>query len=336
MPTKIVFLRPKGAGLFRSQLRSDTLFGALCWSLQTITNGLLKDLLPGYHGDSAKHQPFFLSSAFPFLEDAQGNRSLFLPHPMEPYRNFESDKKPADAQAAKQVMRNHKRSEKRQTWISWEAFNTRFAGNDSHLPPNVLPKVSTRAVTHNSIDRRYLGTTVVADSGQLFHTNENYLDWDSGDKSAHWKPGLYFLVQGNFDLIKPALRFLEHFGIAGDRGTGKGHFQIDWETIELPESPNANARLNLSLYHPTASEAKALDASSDRLFRYRLVDRQGRHLHQKEYRQPGYFFFGEGSVFPLIPELGAFPGKNLIIGNRNSTDDVQRYGRGFMLNIKIQ
>ncbi len=341
MQDSIVYLRPQGPGLFRSGLRSDTLWGALCWAIRMVyKNGdaVLNNLLDAYAIPDNTSGAFYLSSAFPFVFSQDEAKYHFLPHPFEPYRNQEPEAIPTGPSAQKNMLRDEKRRQKQLKWIAWEVFSARFCGDDRNTAPSFSPIIGTRAMTHNSIDRTRLGTIETQNGGLLFHTNENYLSIEGRGDLSGWESGLYFLVKGNFSILEPALRFLEHFGIAGDRGTGKGHFRIDWEEVKIPESPEPNARFCLSLYHPSESEAGDLDKSTDRVFRYQLADRQGRHLMERDYLQNGYFCFGEGSVFPILPNSKQFPGKNIEVRAEDRSSDihrVHRYGHAFMLDIKI-
>lgn len=344
MKTTIVYLHPKGAGLFRSELRSDTLWGAICWALRLLEGPQrVKQFIEDCEQDEPE-KALSLSSAFPFVEQGKDKIVHFLPRPMEPHRPLEhkEDERDLSPAQAKVKMREHKKQQKQSAWMSWEHFSYHFCGQEPDLPAVKAPKLDTRAMTHNAIDRRVLGTMDAAGGGQLFHTEERYLNWprDSEDST-----GLYFMVNGNVNAIVPALRLLEHLGIAGDRATGKGFFKISWAEAEVPEPAEPNARLCLSFYHPDGQmrELKALDQEASPNWRYRLVGRRGRNSLVTKYVQNGFYFFGEGSVFPLIPEMQGVPGQ--IRPVYNSLTDAQadgldhvphRYGRAFMLNIHVK
>jgi CRISPR-associated protein Csm4 len=351
MKAKIVYLQPQSAGLFRSKLRSDTLWGALCWAMRMVEQdggAKLGQLLAAYAEPQEEGiAPFYLSSAFPYLsrqdEHGQEQKRLFLPYPLEPYRDQSPEKLPSDPQALKELMRIHKKQEKRKQWISWEVFSARFCGGPTSVVnvDTVLPRIGARAMAHSSIDRTRLGTLDTKQGGLLYHTNENYLYFEADTKEREWSDaGLYFLVQTeDFAPLEPALRFLEDFGLAGDRSTGKGHFRIEWQDIEAPEASEAGekaARLCLSLYHPTQAEAQAIDNAKGRLCRYKLEDRQGRYSWQKKHIQTGHFCFAEGSVFPRLDALQGHPGQNKLLPSQDgASHPVYRYGHGFMLDIKI-
>ena len=349
MKAKIVYLQPQSAGLFRSELRSDTLWGALCWAMRMVEQdggAKLEQLLAAYDGQQEEGiAPFYLSSAFPYLsrqdEHGQEHKRHFLPYPLEPYRDLNPEKLPSDPQELKELMRNHKKQEKRRQWISWEAFAAKFCRAAAPVADTAWPRVGTRAMAHSSIDRTRLGTLDTKQGGLLYHTNENYLYFEAETKERQWSDaGLYFLVQTeDFAPLEPALRFLEDFGLAGDRSTGKGHFRIEWQDIEVPEAAAEGedaARLCLSLYHPTQAEAQAIDDAKGRFCRYKLVDRQGRHSWQKKHVQTGHFCFAEGSIFPHLDCLQGHPGQNKLVRHKNGNiHPVYRYGHGFMLDIKI-
>ena len=338
MQAKIVYLRPRGSGLFRSQLRSDTLWAAICWSIRMVQGEkALVSLLQNYDTPEEEESAFFLSSSFPFLYAEGGLKHHFLPHPIEPFRSTvpEPENAPDSPNGWKKRIREAKERKDRSRWLDFATFGANFTDQHNDQSSVSQPWFGTRAMTHNAIDRTRLGTLDTEGGGLLFHTLENYVIPSAKD-ARDWSAGLYFLVKGNFKAIEPALRFLEHSGIAGDRGTGKGHFQIDWDTVDLPEAATPNACMTLSLFRPKQMEAMLLDQAKDqRLLRYQLVDRQGRHLLQSDFMQKGYFFFGEGSIFPIDEIQGKFPGRNENLGKHQAGHDVFRYGRAFMLNIKL-
>lgn len=343
-----VYLTPKGAGLFKSELRSDTLWAAICWAHGYLYGSdEVEALIQLYTSPEKAEKAFFISSAFPYYHikcgDACDELLRFLPYPIEPYRSAQIEKSASTPKLAKESMRKNKKVNR--PWIDWDTFSAVFCGN-SQLTKSAnfpMPSLAQTATTHNTIDRRWLSTLSVNDNGQLFHTNEKYLQIDV-DPRCQVTSGLYFLVQGNFSVIQPALRLLSHLGIAGDRSSGKGHFDIRWEEVEVPEHSAPNARLCLSLYRPkTDVELPAIEEARDnkyRYFQYRLVKRQGRFQTTSRYLQPSFFFFGEGSIFPKIQALEGIPGQVFPVFDKQTDIDnhgynPHRYGHGLMLNIQI-
>jgi CRISPR type III-A-associated RAMP protein Csm4 len=349
MQATAVYLTPKGAGLFRSELRSDTLWAAICWAHGYLNGSKgIEELIALYTSPSDKEDTFFISSAFPYYKIKCGDNCdkllRFLPHPIEPYRDKQTVYDSSSVRRAKESMRSNKINKRE--WISWDEFSVRFCGN-KQLTDTInfpTPSLAQTATTHNTIDRARLGTLTVNDSGQLFHTNENYLQLKI-DPRCEVRSGLYFLVTGNFSVIEPALRLLSHLGIAGDRSSGKGDFNIDWESVDVPEHGEPNARLCLSLYRPRVNdELPAIESAKNSMHRYlqyKLIKRQGRFQMTSRYLQPSFLFFGEGSIFPNIGELQGVPGQVFSIfdgvpGIKQPAYNPHRYGHGLMLNVQIK
>lgn len=365
---KIVYLEARGRGAYRSRLRSDTLWGLLCWKMRQLAEALgdqgfdLGKFINAY-GKEESAEAFFISSAFPWVERG-GKRTHFLPAPIIQAPLFEhaagvSWKNPA---VAKSKLRERKAMEKkRKGWLSWQHFAYQFA--DGAAPDNARDQIwlKTVAITHNQIDRRRLGTFRAGDSGQLFHMNENYLEWSLSGDSANEvdKHGLYFLLDGaDTSRVEGALRLLDTLGVGGDHRTGKGSFKIyvepdvhqltksdhlSQDQFSLPkvDAQSANARLSLSLYHPrnAPSELEVFDAAArqePRFWQYRLEPRQGRNVHQGQVLQDGKLVFAEGSIFPLVADQAPYPGENWRAGKHRLGHDIYRFGHAFMLNIKLK
>jgi CRISPR-associated protein Csm4 len=329
--THVVYLKPIGAGGFRVPLRSDTLWPALCWAIRMVFDrATLENFLEDYKRQETESQAFFLSSAFLFKEDEKGNKIHFFPAPLLPFRASETGSlaslSPRDI---KLTIRGNKKKEKLAGLLSKPHLEYVIGAGQPEIPKIKPPTLLERAMTHNTIDRIIGSTLTLNERGQLFHMDEYYIP---GTNS-----GLFFLLRGNLELVKPALRFLEHFGIGGDRSTGKGRFEIS-EPIEftVAEPSEPNAVMTLSLYHPDPSELAFWKNSDKILLNYRFEDRQGRNYFQGErfLHNRSLMFFKEGSVFPLIPGRDRY-GKNEITARHREGFDIQRYGFGFMINVKI-
>lgn len=364
---KIVYLEARGRGAYRSQLRSDTLWGMLCWRIRQMAEALgennfeLSRFIQSYK--KAAPESFYVSSAFPWIEQG-GERTHFLPSPiiLPPLHEKVAAISWQNPTAAKNFMRERKGEEKRRKgWLSWQHFAYHFAGGSAPTVGHAQVQRRTLAVTHNQIDRRRLGTFSENENGQLFHMNENYLDWSAIDatKGAVDRHGLYFLLAGeDTSRVEGALRLLDTLGMGGDRRTGKGSFRIYVEPdvydlqkstylkqaqFSLPHvsTADANARLNLSLYHPHCGqdELQAYEGAAEkegRFWQYRLEARQGRNVHQGQVLQDGKLLFTEGSVFPMIVDQKPYPGQNWQAGKHRMGHDIFRFGHAFLLNIKLK
>lgn len=330
MKCKIVYLKPRNS--FKNPLRSDTLFGSLCWAISMIHgNQKLDDLLKGYHEKDLAF-PFFISSAFPYLIKEE-NPICFLPLPIEPVKTTDVI---ADSFKNERLkLRQWKKAGKR-TYTNVEHFEYSYCSGKAPNLVAVAPKIEVLPITHNTIDRVIGGTLSINDHGQLFHTNEYFLKPKQANKQKQ-QAGLYFLLKGDDQLLEGPLRFLEHYGIGGDRSTGRGRFDISAiKDFELKEPDEANAVMALSLYYPTEKERTFYQNVEDRVLNYKLVERKGWKALQKGSQKLPHLLFKEGSLFPPLPwNEDLLYGESPKAGVHDAGYDITRYGFGFMIKIKI-
>lgn len=335
MKYSVVRLEPFGPGTFKAPLRSDTIWNALCWSIRLVYgNDQLNSFLHAYDEDSPN--ALFISSAFPFVK-RDNNLEYFLPAPLHlpPSTEPPSHSRALDPVEVKKVMRKRKKEQEKGKMLSQSLFEYRYCeGPEPDLNFNFeAPKVKSQAFTHNTIDRLTGGTLNMGDSGQLYHTNEYYLDY--GKKGEKIQAGFYFLVSGPLEKWEGALRFLEHFGIGGDRSIGKGRFKWEWDDPEIREPGNANACMTLSLYRPTGEELNQIEKAKGPLT-YEIDPRQGRRYSGKEnYLKDGKILFREGSVFPLEAGVATGRGANEIVGKHEDGHNLLHYGKALMTKVKI-
>lgn len=162
-----------------------------------------------------------------------------------------------------------------------------------------------------------------------------FFDWRFFQKDA----GLYCITDAEGDLFAELLQLfvqLGEMGIGTDRNVGGGKFEVETDTIELPEVKDANATLILSLYLPTEEELPNLGLETSR---YNLTLRGGYMAgsDKEEYRhlwKKNIYMFDVASHFPTDMELN---GK--IVDLRPNWNEpmhpVYRSGKPFCLPIKI-
>lgn len=324
MQRKIIYLKPHSS--FRAAMRSDTLWGACCWGMRLLYGkGYLEAFLESYQTPDTDVKPFYISSAFPFLEK-NNQRIPFLPPPV---RQVEYYKESAGKsyEEEKQQMRRWKTAGDNQ-WLSKAQFEYAFCGI-TPAPKQLVghPAIEVRPMTHNTIDR-LVGSTLTANNrGQLFHTEERYVL----EKERKQNAGLYFLAAGNTDLLESVLRLLEHLGIGGDRSIGKGRFDMEWEDFDIHEPSDANGLMALSLYHPNPEELLKLEKSQDPVLNYKTIVRQGwKAAHNKK----PVLYLEEGSVIPILSDKQVW-GRNAYAGEHEQGYPITQYGHGFMIKVKI-
>lgn len=328
MQCKIVYLKPRSS--YRPAMHSDTLWGALCWAMRMLYGEQrLEDFINSYGSGEqvGAASPIYISSAFPYWQKADGEKVHYFPRPLR-----EAEPEDGDYDTLNEAI---------------DAFRKRKRDKPLPLMPlkdfedgewakgKVVPKQKTSPMAHNTINRLTGSTLTANGQGQLFHTAERHLYLPSGHAKEE-STGLYFLADGDTETLQALLRMLEHFGIGGDRSSGKGRFDIEMpaEDFHIEEPATANARMALSLYHPTKIELDQYDASpADSPLQYRTVVRQGWKASRQ--KKPT-LYFSEGSVFPFLPEnSGPRLGQNADGGTHEEGHPITQYGFGFMINLNI-
>lgn len=308
----LIKLKPQSS--YISDLRSDTLWGLIIFSMSLIyEEQKLKSIIEGFRSGQP---PFLISSAFPFVENSSEEIIYLFPKPKgKSYR-------PDDNQLSS--VEKYKKFKKLK-WLSMDNFE-KYINNElddvSFFPEYLQVSFSLDEDKKKPVKERKYKTT--NDTGLIFDTinNEDYIKTSidrlsgttkvkDGKGQLHYsheiysKGGLFFLLDGNIDLVKPALNFLQHYGFGGDRSSGKGFFiveVVDDFKLRLPD--NTNKWMTLSLYSPDSEEISALQKSGkDNLF-YELTYRSGRRNNvvfpDKQFEKNSIVCFTEGSVFPDI------------------------------------
>jgi CRISPR-associated protein Csm4 len=331
---KIIYLEPKST--FRTDLRSDTLWGMICWAIRNIYgNSDLENFMQSHINNKPE---FIISSPFPYTT-IENKRTIFFPRPIIPEKYLDKSiinrkEKIEKAQQRKDI--------KKIQFLDYNNYINIISGVKrlSEVLNNIVnrndvsksPVLKSESITHNTVDRLKGGSLILKDGGQLFHVDEFYFDIKVDENE---KAGLFFLVKGNTDKLEGALRYLEHIGIGGDRNIGKGYFEIKIEDFDFEEPEEYNAVTNLSLYYPTKEELATFEGNE--LFNYQLEERQGymSFLKHKNFDKPATMMFKEGSVFPVIDN--DVYGINPIVKNKSESQpyNVYQYGIGFMIKMKI-
>lgn len=322
----IVRLKPRGS--LTSELRSDTLFGAIAWATSALWG---EDVLLGWLERFARRDPpFLLSSAAPYSEQSDGHIQYYMPRPwswprQKPARNL------AEYRLSKRV--------KKVRWIPREWFLRIAAGEE--LEPLTMagqapraPGFETRAVMHNVIDRVRWSTGGPGSAGNVFYLEERFASRGSG---------LYFLVDLRDSSVAPVLKgtlaLLEHVGLGGNVSRGRGHFTFSVEDASpdfLPRVQDPTHFVTLSLYYPRAEE-REMFASHSQSCAYQLAWRRGKvggrfYATGHPWKRAVNYFI-EGSVLPWRKEqpIGENP---LVKQLENGRMRIQSYGFSFAVPMR--
>ena len=156
----------------------------------------------------------------------------------------------------------------------------------------------------------------------------------------HQKAGLYCLTDAKdeqFETLLSLFKSLGETGLGTDRNIGGGKFEAIPGVLELPDIPDANQTMLLSLYIPVKEEIPQLSLQTAN---YELLLRGGymagssedslRHL-----RKRSVYMFNVGSLFPTT---GSLTGKIVNLApawNDERMHPVYRSGRPFYIPVKI-
>lgn len=293
---KIIYLKPLSG--YATPLRSDTLWGMLCWGIRHIwgETGLVAFLDDCNTGNP----PFVVSSAFPYKQYGT-DRVPFFPNPIA-FPNEHQDNKEESLISAEL----RKKYRKAFAYVNLDDFSAIIKGEltarnlrqrlrDIYDEEKRLADEATRngkpreervislneveqtapylenfSMTHNTINRLRGGTLdLPVDggapgemAGQLFHSPEHYWTDKYADPDQESNTGIFFLADGpDTGKLEAVLRLFRHWGFGADRTSGKGFFDayIPDEDFTFPLPGDANAMLNLSLFRPTDAESKTFD-----------------------------------------------------------------------------
>lgn len=311
----IVYLKPRSS-FSKAILRSDTLFGAICWSIRALYGeSELKDLLESYTSDTA---PFIVSSVFPYIQKkSEPERLLFLPRPMlleeeKESSNIEEYRKQKKIGKAKYITQKVFTSISDGTYASKREQYVAYSGvimtnEEQEKLKDLRNFLEDTEIAHNTINR-------LTGAANLYHESAVTVL-----NQKEFSNGFYFLVKldPKFDkdycsMLKAALRLLEEKGFGGNSSIGFGHCEIETQqNSPICERPNGKYLMTLSLMYPSAIDQSHLRSNKDRT--YALLERRKGFLESaylkdsnlsqvKRVWKPTLFMLSEGAVFPCDEE----------------------------------
>lgn len=336
---KAVYLYPQGS--FQTPLRSDTLWGMLCWGIRALygeaeLENMLRDAVSG-------KPEFIISSTMPFYETG-GEKHRFYPLPYNLAAQPDAVSTAKSLPERKREYRQRKQIKKIK-YLTEKDFKRAIEGKlrkENLLKTDsakVRPTVASVIVTHNTIDRISLSTLDKEDAagnlaGQLFHNEEFFVNL-KGVKDV--QSGLFFLTEGNTEKIEAVLRYYRHRGMGANSSVGKGVFRGYVEDFtEIIAPADGDVLVNLSLYSPHDKERNYFDMQSDKCA-YLTEIRGGKIgqylINRNKSKVP---CFREGSV--LVPAANAegrsVYGKILCEEYEGVSHNVYRNYMGLMIKMK--
>ena len=296
-----------------TELHSDTLSAALA----------AIRCQKGYTDDSKDFlQSFSLSSAFPFWDNV-----YFLPKTSGQIHVKVALKKESE----------YRKSLKKIKYIDSLLWDDLMRGYELIIDDS---QINSDFLLHESSGFEIPYKSKIYQRVRVSRSDENadpfFFNWTY----FHEKGGLYCLTDAKDEKYEELLnlfQFLGETGLGTDRNVGGGKFEAIRGKLDLPEIPEANHMMLLSLFIPAEEELVKLNLKTAR---YELLLRGGymsgseievfRHLRKKS-----VYMFNVGSVFPTTELLY---GKIINLSpawNDARMHPVYRSGRPFYLPVKI-
>lgn len=313
MRTYRITLRPQSA--ITSIPSSDTLFGAICWSIRLLYGDKkLKEILSRF---SSNDPPFILSSSFPISSSG----IMFFPKPklkkLSPDTLISIASEEYKGNSGKEALFKVISAYKEFSKISYlseglikavldgsATEETLFRGfiNDKTILKKhgfLLKKEEANLIEESFIKSeirvrtridRLSGST--SGEGEMFHNEIKFIGSDFS---------LFFLLKTDeISLLEPLVnrnKFLSDHGIGGDRNIGFNHFKLSLEELNLNLGGEGKIFVTLSKYIPVVEE---IDANKDFLS-YDVIPYISRVDNTYDFRgkfvKDRVFYMKEGSVF---------------------------------------
>ena len=309
-------------------IQSDTLYAALTSCLAKTGVTIPDD------GDLG----FTVSSMFPYYQRGKDGKPVyFLPMPKQA-RMAEL----TDVSVAKKV--------KKIGWVDAELYakvlfgESFFDGTDkfysciqeSYLSETILPEdvEGSKEFVRSEVSQRVTLQSRIGEEDALpYYVDKILFRYDSG---------LYFLAEGDTEMLEKALSILSNEGIGTDRNVGFGFFEYSAEdlTLELPDE--ADHQVSLSLFIPESKEQlNELLASNDVAYDFA---RRGGWITTYPYttlRKNAIYGFMPGSVFSLkegqaCASIGRIVNLRPEIGELTPNHPIWRNGKAIMLPLKLK
>ena len=314
-----------GIGLEESRLvaHSDTLFSCLINAYAQLYSGNLNtvnDLLARFHEGEP---PFRLSSAFPYVDQIDGDDTYYLPKPLNDPPEF------YDTSEGQWYKEEYSKIVNKTQLVKMNYFQDWLMGNNVGLDDLEKQDIEEDCISdirpQHQRDR-------LTDATSIYHI---------GLVHFHGRSGLYFLVELNdeslldWNMFRAVLTQAGMNGLGGRRSHGNGIFKFtddalnhNWQALfALPEQ---NGFVNLSLYYPEMKN----EFNNLKPVAYHLVPRKGwcySSVVPSQMKRQTVTMFSEGAVFRDKPK-GALAD---VTPDDFPIHRVYRYGVPITLPIKI-
>ena len=350
--------------LLAEQIRSDTLFGAICWGYRLLFGeGALQSLLDDFKSGRA---PFTISSCFPYIEVGD-KREYLYPKPLafdptgstltpageedtgkiadensDPMKNFKKMKYVSEG-LFKKMCSSGEIENVRSCTFHKRNFTSFMMDGEEYVVDDEGVALE-RGVAERLVEerrRRYnRGTLRIFSKYEKPGVSVDRLTISPGE-TLHFRSeyyiapdaGLHILIDGDSKVlskVEAVLRFLADRGIGGKISCGRGAFEFKGMEDANLEKPK-DAFVTLSLYLPKQDELSAFNENNTW---YELAVRKGMvecsFIKVENQWKDKLLMFAEGSVFPA---QGSEPyGRCEVV--KHEPFEVLHYGLAFPVNFR--
>ncbi len=298
---------------------SDSLYAALTSCLAKIGRDIPKD------GDLG----FSISSLFPFYSK-ENEDVLFMP-------KINISKLPDKSlqDVSKQI--------KKVEWLDIDYFNKQINGKNLFDGNFNRQALNGKYMTDRNIDSDFISAGI----SQRVQVSRD-ISVDDKDRTRpfymerlffKYESGLFFIADGNTELLETALEVLKDEGIGTDRTVGNGFFTYTKSCIQL-DLPESEYVSNLSLYLPETEDELKEMMDADHIS-YDFIKRGGwiTDSGYNSYRKNSVYMFCEGAIFNNHRVVKDVAYKGRIVDLRPDIESINwsvfRNGRSLFIPIKI-
>lgn len=281
-----------------------TLFSALYIEALHMGAGVADELLA-----AARSGALSISDAFPYIGE-----TLYLPKPMLAADAFDARKKATGESGDSR----ERKANKKLAYVPVDRYADYLAGSFDSI--RELGRFNLGA---SSLQTKVNLTRARGDDAEPYHV---------GGYAFEPGAGLYFLVQGSYDLA-PILEQLGYSGIGGKRTSGYGRFTHRIEKCDPLRQVQRRAGVSASVLLATATPAESeLDDGLLSGARYRLV-RKGGFIQSTTHsatpqKKRDLYLFAAGSTFART-----FAGDVFDVNATPGSHPVYRYARAMWMEV---
>ncbi len=183
-----------------------------------------------------------ISSLFPFFQRDKGSDAvLFFPKALK-------QTLPTSEKAVEE-----RKKVKKVAWLDAQTFSKMLKGVQL-FDDTTIDNIQGEYLTDKEIDKDFISSQVSARVSVSRDGQEDAKPFYMDRITFKGYSGLYFIADGNVDLLEKALNLLQHEGIGTDRNVGNGFFEYESDTIDMDIPDSSEYAIALSSFVPESKE----------------------------------------------------------------------------------